>query len=29
MRKAREAIIAGTYGAFLSSYMDSPAAKDW
>ena len=29
MRRAREAIIAGTYGDFVSSWMDSPAANDW
>ena len=29
MRRAREAIIAGTYDAFLDSWMGSPAAKDW
>lgn len=29
MRRAREAIIAGTYGEFVSSWMDSPAANDW
>ena len=29
MRRAREAIIEGRYGAFLADWMDSPAAKDW
>ncbi|MDO5708956.1 MAG: tRNA-guanine transglycosylase, partial [Coriobacteriales bacterium] len=29
MRRARQAIIEGRYGAFLSDWMDSPAAKDW
>ena len=29
MRRAREAIIAGTYGDFVSLWMDSPAANDW
>ena len=29
MRRAREAIIAGTYGDFVSSWIDSPAANDW
>lgn len=29
MRRARESIIAGTYGEFVSRWMDSPAAKDW
>ena len=29
MRQAREAIIAGTYGDFLASWMDSSAAVDW
>ena len=29
MRRAREAIIAGAYGDFVSSWMDSPAANDW
>ena len=29
MRKAREAIIAGTYGEFVSDWMNSPAADDW
>ena len=29
MRRAREAIIAGTYGDFVSSWMDSSAANDW
>ena len=29
MRRAREAIIAGTYGDFVSSWMNSPAANDW
>ena len=29
MRRAREAIIAGTYVDFVSSWMDSPAANDW
>ena len=29
MRRAREAIIAGEYGAFLDKWMSSPAANDW
>ena len=29
MREAREAIIAGTYGEFVRSWMDSPAAADY
>jgi queuine tRNA-ribosyltransferase len=29
MRRAREAIIAGTYGSFVSAWNDSPASKDW
>jgi len=29
MRRAREAIIAGTYGDFVARWMDSPAANDW
>lgn len=29
MRRAREAIVEGRYGAFLQSWMESPAAKDW
>lgn len=29
MRRAREAIIAGTYKEFLDSYLASPAANDW
>ena len=29
MRRAREAVIAGTYGAFLDEWMASPAARDW
>ena len=29
MRQAREAIIAGTYGAFVDSWMSSTAAQDW
>ena len=29
MRKAREAIIKGTYGDFVSDWMASPAANDW
>ena len=29
MRRAREAIVEGRYGAFVSAWMDSPAAKDW
>ncbi len=29
MRRARQAIIEGRYGAFVSDWMDSPAAKDW
>ena len=29
MRRAREAIIAGTYADFVSDWMASPAAQDW
>ena len=29
MRRARESIIAGTYGQFVSGWMASPAANDW
>lgn len=29
MRRARESIIAGTYGEFVSGWMASPAANDW
>ncbi len=29
MRRARAAIVAGTYGAFMDAWMASPAAKDW
>ena len=29
MRRAREAICAGAYGAFLDDWMASTAAKDW
>lgn len=29
MRRARAAIIAGTYGDFVSRWMDLPAAQDW
>ena len=29
MRRARESIIAGTYGAFVRDWMDSPASDDW
>jgi len=29
MRRAREAIIAGTYGEFVSAWNDSEASKDW
>ena len=29
MRRAREAVIAGTYGAFLERWLASPAARDW
>ncbi|MGI6231091.1 MAG: tRNA guanosine(34) transglycosylase Tgt [Tractidigestivibacter sp.] len=29
MRRAREAIIAGTYGDFVSEWMSLPAAEDW
>lgn len=29
MREAREAIIAGTYGQFVSDWMNSEAAQDW
>ena len=29
MRRAREAILAGTYGAFVDDWMSSPAADDW
>ena len=29
MRRARAAIIEGTYGAFVDAYMASPAANDW
>ena len=29
MRRAREAIIAGTYAEFRDSWYNSPAAKDW
>ena len=29
MRRAREAVIAGTYADFLADWMASPAARDW
>lgn len=29
MRRAREAVLAGTYAAFVSDWMASPAACDW
>ena len=29
MRRARTAIIEGTYGAFVQAWMDSPAAADY
>lgn len=29
MRRARESIISGTYGEFVSGWMASPAANDW
>ena len=29
MRRAREAVLAGTYAAFLADWMASPAARDW
>lgn len=29
MRQAREAIVAGTYGAFVDSWLTSPAGNDW
>lgn len=29
MRRAREAVVAGTYAAFLDDWMSSPAARDW
>lgn len=29
MRRARDSIIAGTYGEFVSGWMASPAANDW
>ena len=29
MRRARQAIIDGTYGSFVRDWMDLPAAKDW
>ena len=29
LRRARESIIAGTYGEFVSGWMASPAANDW
>ena len=29
MRRAREAIIAGTYAAFLDDWMASPAVRDF
>ena len=29
MRRAREAVLAGTYAAFLEDWMASPAAQDW
>jgi len=27
--KARESVLAGTYGAFLSAWMDGPGADDY
>lgn len=29
MRRAREAVLAGTYQSFYNDWMNSPAAKDW
>ena len=29
MRRAREAIVAGTYASFVDDWMASPAARDW
>ena len=29
MRRAREAIIEGRYGSFVSEWSDSEASKDW